>query len=139
MGSKTGLQLAYTQSKREFESPSTDHRSTCRRRRVGSHLTFTQEIAGSKPADGASSIPSIPTSDAEATVYRQYELSSGKRRVTCWLESDRQLPTNAVVTLDHDPRPWLVVSASEIELRQPPDRRWNVGGLQHGRDVAEEV
>lgn len=63
--------------------------------------------------------------------YRQFDLRSDDHRLTCWLESDARLRPGVLVTLkgDLDERHWEIVRASQMQLADPPEKRWRVGGL----------
>jgi hypothetical protein len=66
-------------------------------------------------------------------VYRQFQLRHDDARMTCWLlATDRRLKPGALVRLKNDPVPerfWEVAAVSHTQLEQPPDTRWQVGGL----------
>lgn len=65
-------------------------------------------------------------------MYRQYELQSNDHRMTCWLDDRKNIGVGSVVTLrgfDEQCR-WTITRAGRVELEQPPDKRWKVGGLQ---------
>ncbi len=64
-------------------------------------------------------------------MYRQYRLTqpSGVERV-CWLESDDRLKVGTRLTIKNDfYGEWTVAWRSYIELSDPPEKRWRVGGL----------
>ena len=67
-------------------------------------------------------------------MYRQFDLRTDDRRVTCWLKWDGELQTRlrpgALVTLKHEPDTWWSVERMyDPVLRTPPERFWKVGGL----------
>jgi hypothetical protein len=65
-------------------------------------------------------------------MYRQFDLCSGNRHMTCWLLYDKRLRPGASVTLKGDPvadRRWNIEHVSQTVVDRPPDMRWKVGGL----------
>jgi len=63
-------------------------------------------------------------------MYRQYELRSNDRRLTCWLRRDAPIKKGSLVTLKGYPDVWWeVIYVGEQILESPPDRHWQVGGL----------
>lgn len=63
-------------------------------------------------------------------MFRQFELRSHESRLVCWLEEQPGLREERRLTLQGDDRIWTVVWRGETRLTQPPERRWQVGGLQ---------
>jgi len=63
--------------------------------------------------------------------YRQFHLQSGTRHLVCWLEDDRLLTLGRRLTLKGiADRVWTVVTRYNKTLDEPPEKRWQVGGLQ---------
>jgi hypothetical protein len=65
-------------------------------------------------------------------MYRQYHLTSGAVTTSGWIDTPAPLRVGArLTTMEHGPDTiWTVVRVGRIERRDPPNRRWRVGGLQ---------
>ena len=62
--------------------------------------------------------------------YRQFELhADGGFRIVCWLLDDRRLSIGRRLTLKGDDREWYVWARWETALAEPPEKKWQVGGL----------
>lgn len=63
--------------------------------------------------------------------WRQFELRSmGNEYLLCWLEDDPRLVPGRGLTLKGDVREWRVITRYNRTLDAPPEKRWQVGGLQ---------
>jgi hypothetical protein len=64
-------------------------------------------------------------------MFRQYMLRSGSQAMVGWLDTPARLKLGQhLTTKEHGPeRIWVIVKAGRVELKEPPDRRWQVGGL----------
>ena len=62
--------------------------------------------------------------------YHQYALVSGDSQLVCWLLTDDRLKLGTEITLKEIPDVrWKIAHRYNIELSEPPLKRWNVGGL----------
>lgn len=62
--------------------------------------------------------------------YRQYELKTDDRRLTCWLKEAPAVKVGSLITLKHEPDVWWeVLAVSSVRQHEPPERFWKVGGL----------
>jgi hypothetical protein len=64
-------------------------------------------------------------------MFRQYHLTSGAITTTGWIDTPAPLRVGTrLTTKEHGSDViWAIVRAGRIELKEPPDRRWRVGGL----------
>lgn len=64
-------------------------------------------------------------------MYRQYTLTSNGITTTGWIDTPAPLRVGVrLTTKEHGPdRIWAVVRVGRLERKDPPDRRWMVGGL----------
>lgn len=54
----------------------------------------------------------------------------GNEYLLCWLEDDPRLVPGRGLTLKGDVREWRVITRYNRTLDAPPEKRWQVGGLQ---------
>jgi hypothetical protein len=61
--------------------------------------------------------------------YKRVELRNGETVKVCWLDLERRVISGHTITIEGDPRHWLVTKVYDIRLDSPPRRDWNVGGI----------
>jgi hypothetical protein len=65
-------------------------------------------------------------------MFRQYHLTSDGVTTAGWIDTPAPLRAGVrLTTIEHGPyRIWTVVRVGRIEMKDPPQRRWRVGGLR---------